>query len=334
MLRFSPSSPLLLFLLTGLLTCSSASAQDTDNSAGSVDKLRMLLHSIDPYKPHEVVSGEIQLFGSSTMDSLAHAWGDNFKEFHPEICIEVSSMGDSAGAERMVTDPGGIWMVSRPVKAEELDALRAGGIQQPVAIEVARQALGVFVHPSNPVTTISGEQLRTIFVADSAVKPTWRLLGATGSLADQAIHIVSRDADSGTQKFLQENIFAAPLRSSTTVKSNAKIVNAIENDPLAIGICGLRCGSAQARPLNLEVGGSVIPSDDLAILSGQYPLIRPLSIVIDLANPDIKRSLEFVRYVLSQSGQAENVLAGYYPIDLPLIRAAMAKLQDAQSSLR
>jgi len=294
----------------------------------------MLLHSIDPYQPREVVSGEIQMFGSSTMDGLAHAWGENFREFHPEICIEVASMGDSAGVERMIAEPRGIWMVSRPVRAEELESLKSQGIQQPVAIEVARQALGVFVHPTNPVTTISGEQLRTVFAANSVANPTWRLLGATGALAEQPIHIFSRGADSGTQRFLEESVLGSPLRPGTAVKSNARIVNAIEKDPLAIGICGLRCGNVEARPLHLEAGGSVIPSDDLAILSGQYPLIRPLSIVIDLGNPEVKRSLEFVRYILSQTGQAENVLAGYYPIDLPLIRAAMAKLQEAQSGLR
>jgi hypothetical protein len=45
-----------------------------------------------------------------------------------------------------------------------------------------------------------------------------------------------------------------------------------------------------------------------------------------MGNPESLRTTEFLRYVLSQSGQAENVLAGYYPVDLPLIHAELARL--------
>ncbi len=88
----------------------------------------------------------------------------------------------------------------------------------------------------------------------------------------------------------------------------------------------MRCGGNEARPLQLQAGGNLIPSDDLAILTGQYPLVRPLSIVVDLGNPDRARIVEFLRYILSQSGQAENVLAGYFPVDLPRLRAEIAEL--------
>lgn len=334
MLRRSFQRITATLVLVSLSTPTALISADPSDDAGSVDKLRMLLHSIDPYIPQEAVSGEIKLFGSSTMDSLAHAWGDNFRGFHPDICLEVISTGDSAGAERMKLEPEGLWMVSRPVTVEELDSLRAGGVKDPVAFEVARQALGVFVHSSNPVISISGEQLRSVFADDGNQAPTWRLLGVTGNIADQPVKIVSRDGDSGTQRFLQDHIFGSKMRAGIVAMSNAKVVAAIENDPLAIGICGLRCGNVAARALHLEAGGNVIPSDDLAILSGQYPLIRPLFIVMDMSNPDGKRCLEFIRYILSQSGQAENVLAGYYPVDLPLIRAGTAKLQETQSNLR
>lgn len=298
-----------------------------DSESGSVEQLRSLLRSIDPYHAKETVSGKIQLFGSGAMDGLAHGWGDNFRGFHPDIEIEVSTLPEQKAAERFVAEPTGIWLLARPVHEEELEALKSKGLRDPVALEVGRQALGVFVHASNPAQSISGEQMRAIFTDNGTQVPTWRLLGAGGELAGKSINIVARQGSSGTQRFLQDVVFGTKLREGSTVESNARVIDAIKNDPLAIGICDLRRGDAQARPLRLQAGGNTIPSDDLAILTGQYPLVRPLSIIIDLGQTDNRNVHELVRYILSQAGQAENVLAGYFPIDLPLIRAELVRLQ-------
>ena len=293
------------------------SAAEPAGAVCSVEKLRSLLQSIDPYQPAHIAAGKISVFGSSAMDGLAYAWSDNFREFHPEIQVELSSLNDLEAMKRLVNEPTGLWLLSRPVKADELALLKSQGLREPVAFEVAREALGVFVHESNSVSTISGEQLRAVFSAELPESPTWKLLGATGPMADKPIHIISRKSDSGTQRFLQDVVFGSRLREGVVVESNAKVVDAIKDNPLAIGICGLRCGNYEARPLSLQVGGGSIPSDELAILSGQYPLIRPLSVVVDLAAVNNQAAVEFVRYMLSQSGQAENVLAATFPSIYP-----------------
>lgn len=304
----------------------SAFAIDPPGTMCSVEKLRAMLQTIDPYKPEQTIAGEIPVFGSATMDGLAHAWIDNFREFHPGIKLQVSGLGEAESVKRLIAQPTGIWLVSRPVKAEEIETLKSNGLRNPVSFEVARQALAVYVHESNPVTSITGEQLRAVFTTIGGDALTWKLLGATGALADQPMNIISRTQDSGTYKFLADMVFRAPLRDGATVKSNAEVVDAIKADPLAIGISNLRCGITDARALNLKAGNSVIPSDEIAIVSGQYPLVRPLTVVFDLGHPESQRTAEFMRYVLSQAGQAENVLAGYYPVDLPLIHAELARL--------
>ncbi|MBX3420439.1 MAG: substrate-binding domain-containing protein [Pirellulaceae bacterium] len=307
-------------------TRSASAEQPAAGSMCSIERLQSVLQSIDPYQPQQVVSGKLALFGSSTMDGMAHAWVDQFRQFHADAVIEVSSIGESQAVERICSEPSSMWLVSRPVTPAELESLKSKGMRRPIALEVARQALGIFVHQSNPVTSISGEQMRSIFTDESTGTPTWKLLGATGALADQPIRIISRTEDSGTHKYLKESVFRSNLREGLPVASNAEIVDVIKTDPLAIGICGLKCGYNEARALSLQAGGNTIPSDEMAILSGQYPLVRPLSIVLDLGQAQNKLAIEFVRYVLSQSGQAENVLAGYFPVDLPLIRAELAQL--------
>ena len=313
-----------------LFGCSLSAIQPpaSDTSAQSVEKLRAILHSIDPYLPKQSVQGKLVVFGSGSMDGLMHAWAENFRDFHPGATVEVSGLPEDQATQKLVSESGTMWMVSRPIANEELVELKARGMKDPVALEVAKEALGVFVHPSNPVESITGEQLREVFTMQSSQPPTWKALGASGAWADQPIQLIRRSDTSGTQKFLQSVLFGTKMRDGKAVPSNSNVVATIKDEPYSIGICGLRCGSVVARPLKLRAGDQIIPSDDLAILSGRYPLVRPMSVVFDLGSAD-KNTLEFIRYILSQSGQSETVLAGLFPIDTPLLRAELQRIDSA-----
>ncbi|MFO0942533.1 MAG: substrate-binding domain-containing protein [Pirellulales bacterium] len=311
------------------LVTSVTNAFASDPPAQSVEKLRALLSSIDPYLPKEAVSGKLVVYGSGSMDGLMHAWAENFTDFHSKASFEISGLPEDKATAKLLAEPSTIWMVSRPISSDELAQLKAKGLKNPVALEVAKEALGVFVHQTNPVKTITGEQLRNTFTAQNPEAPTWKLLGATGTWADKPINLIRRGEDSGTQKFLTNVLFATKMRPGQDVESNSAVVAKIKDDPQSIGICGLRCGSTTARPLQLKSGDTTIPSDDLAILSGKYPLVRPMSIVFDLGSAN-KNTNEFVHYILSQSGQSETVLAGLFPIDLPLLRAELQTINAPQ----
>lgn len=313
---------LLLPALFSIMVAVAGGARAADQANQSVEELRALLHRIDPYLPKEQVSGRLVVYGSGSMDGLMHAWAENFRDFHAKSTVEVSGLPEDASIQKLVGDPSSIWMVSRPIAPEELLDLKKKGLRNPVALQVAREALGVFVHPSNPVTSITSEQLRAVFTGATDKPITWKELGATGAIADMPIKLIRRSDTSGTQKFLENVLFSAKMRDGEALQSNAAVVNKLKDEPLGIGICGLRCGANVARPLNLMSGGAATPSDDRAILSGSYPLVRPMSIVIDLGSAN-KNTIEFVRYILSQSGQSEAVLAGLFPIDQPLIRAEL-----------
>lgn len=290
-----------------------------------------MLQTIDPYRPMGDVKGAVNVFGSTSMDAMAHLWAHGFNEFHPAVKIEISAAGTADAMTKLLESPSGVAMLYRPIKDEELEELRKQGLKNPVAFVVAREALGVFVNATNPVQSISGEQLRAIFTAEKASSElNWSLLGASGEWSKKGINVVSRTENSGTQMFLQDFVFhdVALRVGKVAFDSNKEVVNAVAADPLSIAICGLHCGDNTAKPLQLTAGASVVPSDDHAILSGQYPLTRPMSIIIDLgqSTPEAKASQELVRYALCNEGQMRAIRAGFYPVDLPLLRAGMQKL--------
>ena len=303
---------------------------------GSVEQMMAMLHAIDPYLPNEKLSsGKVEVFGSTSMDAMAHGWISGFKKFHPQTEVIVSAAGSEATFESLLKNPAGVGMLSRPVKDEELLELKKRGLKDPAAFVVAREALGVFVHSQNPVQTITGEQLRTIFTVGIHPGPlTWEIMGAKGEWAKKPLNIIARTQNSGTQKFLADFVFCfCSLREGVSNHvSNAEVLKAVSDDPLSMAICGLRSKGSNVRALQLTADNKIVPSDDQSILEGHYPLTRPLTLVIDRGHEGVnaQAAQEFVHYALCRTGQTQAVIDGFYPVDLPLLRAGLQKLGASQ----
>ena len=335
-----------MFVCTiGCFACNLTIAQDRAaapkavQGGPSVPEIVSRLQAIDPYLPPKTnapkLDGTVIVHGSTAMDSMAHIWATGFKEFHSQVKVEISASGSHEAFEHLVKNPSCVAMLSHPVREDEVQALKAKGLKEPVAFVVAREALGVFVHKSNPVQAITGEQLRAVFTTDGkAEAPTWGMLGATGDWATKPIHVIARSESSGTQVFLRDVVFGGSTMREGVSKhiSNAETLTAVTADPLGIAICGLKSSGASVRSLSLKNGNNLIPSDEHAVLNGQYPLTREMTVVLDMGQTDAnaKAAKEFVHYALCQAGQAAAISASYFPVDLPLLRASLHKFQGDQ----
>jgi phosphate transport system substrate-binding protein len=330
-------------LAAPLLASLSCPAQDAEQQV-SVQEIRQVLDSIDPYLPRGEQSGEVDLFGSTSMDVYAHGLAIGFAKFHPQAKVVISAAGSETVFERLAQNPSGIGMLSRPVTDEDLDQLKKLGLQNPAAVMVCREALAVFVHESNPLETITSQQMMTLFcLPEEGEKKsedqqlTWAALGITGELAEQPVDVITRDVKSGTHTFAERFLFRGhKLRpAKQTFTSNAEVTKAIEQNPLAVAICGLKCGAHSAKALDLRQSTTIYPSDDHSVLLGQYPLTRPMTMVLDLGqtSTEAQAAREFVRYALGQAGQSQAILSGFFPFDPPTLRGEMLKLgSDAQPS--
>ena len=302
----------------------------------TVAEVRSLLDSIDPYRPTSEVTGELDIFGSTSMDVMAHGWGTGFKAFHPQIKVVISAEGSETVLARLTKNPKGMGMLSRPVTAGDLDQLKAGGMKQPVAIQVARDALGVFVNQDNPMDEISYSQLVALFCTeDSERKVTWGVVGIEGSNSSQPVHLIGRGDNSGTQRFLERHLFHENKirKLSEVADSNAAVVQAIGKDPLAIGIADFKMAAPHVKRLKLRDQGRVFAGNEREILLGHYPITRPLTLVFDLGadGETAIANREFARYALGQAGQASAILAGFFPFDPPTLRSQFEKLADEEN---
>jgi phosphate transport system substrate-binding protein len=310
--------------------------QQAQEQGDTIQEIRAALDAIDPYLPSSEITAEIEVFGATSMDTMAHGWAVEFKKFYPKSQIAVSTEGSETVFNRLAANPASVGMLSRPVTAEELEKFKESGLKNPVAVMVAREPLGVFVNKENPLNAITFEQLVGVFCkGSSSENATWESLGVTGNLARQPVLRLGRDNKSGTHSFIKNYLFKdfELQNARKTFPSNAAVVEAVGESPDAIAICGLKCGGHAAKALHLKGTAAIFPDDDHAILVGGYPLIRPLTLVVDLGQTSDqgKASQEFVRFALSQAGQMQTILCGFFPFDPPRLRSEGLKLGDPKA---
>jgi phosphate transport system substrate-binding protein len=307
------------------------------------EKVLSLLMALEPYRNKEPLTGKLEVFGTPTMGSLAHRWAEGFKRFHPQAVIEISEMKGAATLKRLAQTPGGVAMISRPLYPAEMESLKNAGMKQPVQIEVGQQAMAVFVNSSNPLVGIDHQQFLKIFSVDESGEPnvqtnslgdlTWGELGVGGDWKSRPVHVIHRDAESGTQSFLKnqllENRKMRPAKQ--TLESTKGVLETIARDPQAIGLSNLRSAMGEVKSLKLLQGTEEISCSDSAILDGAYPLVRRISLVVDAkSEKGLALATEFVKFSVCQDGQREAILAGFFPLDPPLLRGEKAQLESEE----
>ena len=158
-------------------------------------------------------------------------------------------------------------------------------------IPVGWDALVVITHRSNPVESLTMEQVRSIFSRDII---NWKQVGGP----DRIIKVLARTGKiSGVGRMARELVFKNPKKDFTSgaklVKSSGPLETAIEKMPWTIGFTGI--SSARKRSVKfIRIEGKE-PSYD-TIANGEYMLYRPLYLVIrQNPSPDVRKFVAFIR---------------------------------------
>ena len=203
----------------------------------------------------------------------------------------------------------------------------------PTVVPVAIDMLAVFVHRDNPLTSLTLQQVDAIFSKNrtggaTADIRTWGDLGLEGEWKDKPISLYGRNASSGTYGYFKEfALFKGDFKS--TVKEqpgSSAVVQAIASDKFAIGYSGIGYKTADVRALPLAPQPDSAAVEPLAVnaYSGDYPLARFLYLSVNRkpGAPLDPLRREFLRYVLSASGQGDVKKDGYLPLPAAVVEQA------------
>ena len=163
-------------------------------------------------------------------------------------------------------------------------------------IPVAWDALVVFVNKKNPVSNVTFQQLRDIYLGNIT---NWKQLGGHDAKIDL---FTRRGKLSGVGRTLRELVFAnyeQEFKSRYVVKSSGPVEKGVLKNINGIGVSGI--SSAKKRDLKLLKLDGKAPSYG-NIQNGSYALYRPLYLVINRSNktPLVR---DFIKYAVSREGQ-------------------------------
>ena len=116
--------------------------------------------------------------GSDTVLPIAQQTAERFMTLNPSARVTVTGGGTGVGISALLDQTTDIAMASRAIKFSEKMKVKAAG-EDLAEVPIAYDALAVVVHPSNPVTQLTRQQLEDIFRGKIT---NWQQVGGNRSL--------------------------------------------------------------------------------------------------------------------------------------------------------
>ncbi|MBN1828691.1 MAG: phosphate ABC transporter substrate-binding protein [Deltaproteobacteria bacterium] len=240
--------------------------------------------------------------GSTTVLPVAQASAEAFMKMNPGVNISISGGGSGNGIKALIDKSTDIANASRFIKDSEVKQAIEKGVY-PVPHRIAIDCIVPIVHPSNPISGLSIEQMSLIYQGKIA---NWKEVGGP----NMTIVVVSRDTSSGTYEIWEERILH---KQKVTPKaqlqaSNGAVNQTVSKNKYAIGYIGL--GYLNSEVKGLKVNGIEASAD--TALSGVYPIARPLFMFTNGWPSGL--TAKYINFIVSPKGQEIMKDEGFVPI--------------------
>jgi phosphate transport system substrate-binding protein len=259
----------------------------------------------------------IRTEGSDTMVNLAQAWAEKYHQQHPDVSVQVLGGGSGVGIASLIDGNCDMANTSRRMKPEEIERVRARRGAKPLEHIVGYDAMGIYVHPKNPIENISIEELAEIF-GDEGTIHRWSALGVTmpPRVPDKIIR-VSRQNSSGTYSYFREHVLGKKRDmglGALEANGSKDAVALVSRTPCAIGCSGMGYATPDVKMLSVsrKKGEPGIEPTLRNAKTDKYPITRPL-LIYTVGEPTGPLK-EFLAWILSPSGQETVTQLGYVPV--------------------
>lgn len=245
--------------------------------------------------------GSLQIKGSDTMVNLAQAWAEAFMEKRPDSFVAVTGGGSGTGFAALIAGTCDIAMSSREIKPKESEqAAAAGSVAK--EYKVGLDGLAVVVHKSNPVSSLTLQQLADIF---SGKVRNWKEVGGQ----DRPILLLSREVNSGTHVYFKEHVLASAgeklefAPDALLLPSSQAIADETAHNQGAIGYFGMGYlnDALKAVAVSAKAGEPPVAPTIDNVVAGTYPISRPLFFYTK-GEPE-GAAKDFLEFALSDEGQ-------------------------------
>lgn len=256
-------------------------------------------------KGASAITGQVKLSGSSTVAPVILEIAKRFEALHSSVRIDVETGGSQKGINDLLRGKIDIAMVSRPLRDKEESDEKLKGFL------LARDGLCLVVHKSNPVSSLSRNDLLSIYRGQTR---NWREVGGD----DRDIVVVTKAEGRATlDVFLAETGLKVPeIAAQVVVGENLQAIKVVAGNKGAIAFISVGAAAASEKagvPVKRLSLGSGAPTVE-NVAAGKYTPARPLLLVVrsDVVLSPLARA--FIDYALSQDVHDLIVRSGYAPI--------------------
>ncbi len=304
----------------------------------SVHAVQTVDSSIPEYQKSSGVSGNLSSVGSDTLANLMTLWAEEFKRNYPHVNIQIQAAGSSTAPPALTEGTSNLGPMSRKMKDRERDAFEAKYGYKPTAIPVAIDALAVYVNKENPIKGLTIPQVDAIMSStrkcgyDSDIT-RWGQVGLEGAWVDKPIQLYGRNSVSGTYGYFKKKALCKGDYKSNVNEQpgSASVVQSVTSSLNGIGYSGIgyKTAGVKAVPLAKKASDDFIEATPENAVTGKYPLARFLYVYVNKQpnKPLPPLEGEFLKMVLSKTGQQIVIKDGYIPLPAKVVEKALASIQ-------
>ena len=251
----------------------------------------------DPLAAFKGQKGEIKISGGTAHIPVMEEAAKRIRTLNPDIQISIAGGGSGVGIKQAGEGLVDIGNSGRKPTEEEVSKY---GLK---VFRWAVDGVGVVVNPTNPVKSLSSDQLKQIY---AGTVNNWKALGGI----DKAINLYTRDEASGTREVFWKNALKKVEINpgANVVPSNGAMKTAVANDPYAIGYVSVGHIDASVAPVALD---GVVPTIE-TVRSGAYPVSRGLFSLTKGEPKGLARL--FIDYLYGPDGQQIIAAKGFIPV--------------------
>jgi len=227
--------------------------------------------------------------GSSSIgDSLLPELAKGFEAKSGIGFMNITSNSSAQGYQALKEGRTKIGGLSRLLTADEMKT-------EPGNRVIGYDAVVVYVHKDNPLTSLTSEQLNRIFTGQAK---NWKEVG--GEDAPIVTVLKEQATEGGTARQFCELILGGqpPATPTLTLPGIRECVTHVASTPHTITFASLAFDDKTARFIAID---GVQPSRD-ALNKGEYPLARPYVLIYN-NKPEDPDVVKFLDFVLTKDGQ-------------------------------
>lgn len=259
-------------------------------------------------------AGAIQIKGSDTELNAVQALAEAFMNKNDSVSISVTGGGSGAGFAALINRKADMAIASRAITPSEVAQCRAKGIDVNFIV-FGIDGLSIIVNKANKVKSLTMDQVARIYKGD--IK-NWKDVGG----ADMPISLYGRQSSSGTFVYFRQNVLHGEYSTKMNrMSGNAQIVEGVKADRSGIGYVGVGYTQQDGKVIDGIAVLSIAPKEGMDavsplveadVLSGKYPIARPLYHYFSGKPSGDLRA--FIDFELSDAGQAILKDQGFYKI--------------------